>query len=92
MQNMTGGTTSDLTISFPTDGYIRIRDNRYTDAESFKTAYAGMQVVYELETPQSFPLTAPTIPTPTGSATTWATAEDGTVDSMSVTYIGKASS
>ena len=28
----------------------------------------------------------PTIPTPTGTATTWATAEDGTVDSMEVTY------
>ncbi len=37
-----------------------------------------------------FPLTAPTIPTPTGTATTWATAEDGTVDSMEVTYVGKA--
>ena len=42
--------------------------------------------VYDIEPTVHFPLTTPTIPTPKGSATTWATAEDGTVESMEVTY------
>jgi hypothetical protein len=47
-------------------------------------------VVYDLATPTTFAVPSATIPTPTGSATTWATAEDGTVESMEVTYVGKA--
>ena len=72
------------------NGYAYIRDDAYSDAASFKAAVTGHKLVYELVTPIQFPLTAPTIPTPTGTATTWATAEDGTVDSMEVTYVGKA--
>ena len=46
------------------------------------------QFVMSLSTPTEFALSTPTIPTPRGTATTWATAEDGTVDSMSVSYVG----
>lgn len=48
------------------------------------------QLVYPLATPTTFVVPSVTIPTPTGTATTWATAEDGTVESMEVTYVGKA--
>ena len=47
-----------------------------------------MQVVYKLATPTTFAVPSLTIPTPRGTATAWATAEDGTVDSMSVSYVG----
>ena len=46
--------------------------------------------VYKIATPTTFAVPSVTIPTPTGTATTWATAEDGIVDSMEVTYVGKA--
>lgn len=67
-------------------------DDTITTLEDLRTYLASnpIEYVYELATPQTFPLTAPTIPTPTGTATTWATAEDGTVESMEVTYVGKA--
>ena len=49
-----------------------------------------IEFTYKLVTPTQFAVTTPTILTPTGTATTWATAEDGTVDGMEVTYVGKA--
>lgn len=66
---------------------VAIYDPDYTDATSFKAAMSGVQLVYELATPTTFTLPSPTIPTPTGTATTWATAEDGIVGNMEVTYI-----
>ena len=53
----------------------------------FLDQWGDIEVCYPLATPVQFPLTTPTIPTPSGTATTWATAEDGTVESMEVTYI-----
>ena len=76
-------------IAQNSDG-VRISDARFTDRDTFKAAMQGIKLYYELATPTSITLTAPTIPTPTGTATTWATAEDGTVDGMEVTYVGKA--
>lgn len=46
-----------------------------------------LQVWFSLVTNVQFPLTAPTIPTPTGTAAAWAAAEDGTAESMEVTYM-----
>ena len=69
---------------------VVVKDSRFTDAAQFKAAVSGIKLVYEIATPTEFAVTSPTIPTPRGSATTWATAEDGTVDSMEVTYVGKA--
>lgn len=54
------------------------------------TPTIGAQVVYELATPTTFTVPSVTIPTPQGTATAWVTAEDGTVESMEVMYIGKA--
>lgn len=69
---------------------IYVHNSAVADINEFITEISGVQLAYELRTPVQFPLTAPTIPTPTGTATTWATAEDGTVESMEVTYVGKA--
>lgn len=69
---------------------IDIIDSSYSDAATFKTAMDGVQLCYELATPTTFAVPSVTIPTPRGTATTWATAEDGTVESMEVTYVGKA--
>ena len=71
------------------NGRIVVRDNTISSLSEFTAQLTGHQIVYR-STSTQFPLTAPTIPTPTGTATTWATAEDGNVDSMSVTYVGKA--
>lgn len=65
---------------------VRISDARFTDKDTFKAAMQGIKLYYELATPTTFAVPSPTIPTPTGTATTWATAEDGIVDGMEVTY------
>ena len=72
------------------NGDVNICNSQYTSASDFKTAMQGIKLYYGLATPTTFTVPSPTIPTPTGSATTWATAEDGTVDSMEVTYVWKA--
>lgn len=63
-----------------------------TTANEFKAwlSQNPITVVYPLATPTTFAVPSVTIPTPRGTATTWATAEDGTVDGMKVTYVGKA--
>ena len=71
-------------------GVLLVYDSDYSSADDFKTAMSGVQLVYELATPTTFAVPSVTIPTPKGTATTWATAEDGSVDSMVVTYVGKA--
>ena len=78
----TGGTYVDEpnVISLNANGYL------YTSATTSPTG----KCVFELITPITFSVPSVTIPTPTGSATTWTTAEDGTVDSMEVTYVGKS--
>lgn len=80
-----------------TSSSLFICDEQFTTAEELKTFLAAqyaastpVYIVYPLETPTTFAVPSVTIPTPTGTATTWATAEDGTVESMEVTYVGKA--
>lgn len=52
-------------------------------------AAAGkIAICYDLATPAAFAVPSVTVPTIKGNATAWATAEDGTVDSMRVGYIG----
>lgn len=71
--------------------YFGIKTNSLTLEQIKADAAAGkIAICYDLATPTTFAVTSPTIPTPTGTATTWATAENGTVDSMEVTYVGKA--
>ena len=58
-------------ISETTWGQIRIRDNRYTDAQAFKTAMNGVQLVYELATPLTYQLTATQVAMITGNNYIW---------------------
>ena len=45
------GTLTDGTMCLYTNGYIYVKDSRYTDAATFKTAMSGVMLVYELATP-----------------------------------------
>lgn len=78
--------TTNGTAQVTASGYVYVRDEPYNTVSDFATAVAGHQLVYELATPTTITITTPDIPTPTGNATTWATAEDGVVDSMTVQY------
>ena len=69
-----------------TDGYFAIggtsarvwvNDPRYTDVTSFKTAMNGVQLVYELATPQTIQLTPQQVTLLTGDNNVWS--EDGKV-------------
>lgn len=90
--NQEYGITGWAGVGYPGQNWIYIAAAGKTTTTELKAwlAQNPVTVVYELATPTTFPLTPPTIPTPTGTATTWATAEDGTVNSMEVTYVGKA--
>lgn len=66
---------------------VWIKDTQYTDASTFTAAMSGVQLVYELSTPIPFHTDGHTIKLPKGTATTWATAEDGTLDNLEVQYI-----
>lgn len=75
-----------------TDGRLYVRMDSISTAVAFDAAVTGKRLCYTLATPIPFTTDGHSIKLPKGNAYTWATAEDGTVDSMSVTYIGKASS
>lgn len=68
-------TTGSLPI-----GAVVVRDSRYTDAAAFKTAMDGVQLVYELATPQTYQLDPQTISLLHGNNNVWS---DGSVE---VTY------
>lgn len=55
---------------------IYIRDTRYIDAETFKTAMAGVQLVYKLTTPITYQLTPTEITTLLGVNNIWSDAGD----------------
>lgn len=63
---------------------LRVRDKRFTDAPTFKTAVSGVMLAYELETPIELPLTPQTVALLAGNNTIWT---DG--DEVSVTYKAK---
>lgn len=56
-----------------------IRDDRYSDAASFKTAMNGVQLVYELATPQTYQLTPTQIMTLIGDNNVWSDAGEITL-------------
>jgi hypothetical protein len=60
-----------------------IKDSRYTDATEFKTAMDGVQLVYELATPQTIQLTPQEVYALLGQNNVWA-------DSGSVEVVYKA--
>ena len=51
---------------------VYVEDSRYTDAASFKTAMSGVQLCYELATPQTYTLTGQEITPIIGQDTIWA--------------------
>ena len=65
---------------------ILISDSAYTDAPTFKTAMSGVQLVYELATPQTYTLTAQQIKTLVGTNNVWASSGD--IVSIKFTYGG----
>ena len=56
---------------------VRARNDDYTDATTFKTAMDGVQLVYELATPQTYQLTPQQINTLLGDNNVWS--EQGSV-------------
>ena len=64
---------------FATPHNLLIVDSRYTDAASFKTAMNGVQLCYELATPQTYTLTAQEVELLTGNNNVWADTGDITI-------------
>lgn len=80
-----------LAVSSGTVGTVYVRDTRYSDAASFKTAMSGVQLVYELATPQTITLTPTQIDSLLGRNNVWADSGDVTVEYIADTklYIQK---
>ena len=83
--------TDDCVMTIGKSGFynnsLLVRDTSCTTSDEIKTAVSTSKTIYPLATPTEFAVTTPSIPTPKGNAYTWATAEDGVVDSMEATYI-----
>lgn len=60
------------------DGFV-VKDTRFTDAATFKTAMNGVQFCYELATPQTYQLTPTEVSTLLGSNNVWADTGDTTL-------------
>lgn len=60
------------------NGYVYIRDTSFADTATFKTAMNGVQLVYELATPQTYQLTPQAIALLTGDNNVWS--EDGSIE------------
>ena len=56
LNSLYAGTDNNV-FAISTGGNISIRDTRYTDAVTFKTAMSGVQLCYELATPTTLTLT-----------------------------------
>ena len=72
------GVLADGKMCLYTNGYMYVKDSRYTDATAFKTAMNGVQLVYELATPQTYQLTPQQIQTLVGVNNVWS--EQGDVE------------
>ena len=73
--------TTSGRLSLNTSGYVQVRNSNYTDATTFKTAMNGVQLCYELATPQTYQLTPQQIQTLYGDNNVWADSGD-----VSITY------
>ena len=73
--------TFDNCITFGWSGksYIAVCDSAYSDAVAFKTAMSGVQLVYELATPQTYQLNITEIRTLLGENNIWADTGDTAV-------------
>ena len=60
------------------DTTVYVKDNRYTDATTFKQAMSGTGILYELATPQTYQLTPQQVNTLVGTNNVWS--EQGNVE------------
>ena len=60
-------------------GRLLVHDTAYTDVAAFKAAMSGVQLVYELATPQTYQLTPVEIEMLLGDNNVWADTGDSTV-------------
>ena len=84
--NITPSSLSDGQISaspFFNRNTVMIKDSRYTDAATFKTAVSGVMLCYELETPTTVTLTPTQVSSLLGSNNIWA--DSGDVDVVYIT-------
>ncbi len=73
----------DKSISIQSnDNYINIKDLAYTDATTFKTAMSGVQLCYELATPQTIQLTPKQLETLVGQNDVFAPLVGQSVESL----------
>jgi hypothetical protein len=71
--------TGDKTFFISNAHYLSMWDSAYTDAATFKAAMSGVQLVYELVTPQTYQLTPTEVDTVLGNNNVWADTGDSTV-------------
>ena len=64
-----------------TNGRVFLKDTDYTDTVTFKAAMSGVQLCYELATPQTYQLDPQTVSMLLGANNVWATG-----DTVSLTY------
>lgn len=78
-------------LGFAGNTYVAVKDSAYTDAPTFKTAMNGVQLVYELATPQTYQLTPEEVKTVLGQNNIFADTGDVTVQYRADTklYIDK---
>lgn len=76
-----GMANNDMCISrfFASVNGINVKDSRYTNAATFKTAMSGIQLCYELATPISYQLTGTDIVTSVGDNYIWSDSGDVTI-------------
>lgn len=67
------------TICVYSNGYIYVKDSRYTSAADFKTAMNGVQLVYELATPTDLTFTPQTVTLNEGINNVWSEQGDVTI-------------
>lgn len=82
---LTNPTNNTIYIANSVDNpIIRVADNRYSDADIFKSAITGVKIVCQIVTPQTIPLTPQIVTLLKGNNTLWT---DG--DSIEITYKAK---
>jgi len=65
------GVLADGKMCLYTNGYMYVKDSRYTDATAFKTAMNGVQLCYELATPTTIQCDPQTVQTLMGDNNVW---------------------
>lgn len=80
----TGASTGNLGIAVSNTGAIYLRDENYSNARDFVRDMGDEYILYQLDEPQTIPLTPQTVALLAGANTLWC---DG--DEISITYTAK---